>query len=522
LIDFPDFDVEVRRFTNMRIRAISHDVTNVRILRYVGRAASVGLIWIAFIALNWSMIGVTNTEVGDFAANSLLVQEAKQLTLLDGHYSRFGFFHPGPALLYVLAFGEWAFFDLLGIAASSLGGQLMAVLLLSAAWLVAMFGLVRLIVRGFTSAVLLAVTFFFVLSLMSNQFVTSLWFPWMYALPFAVLVLALAIAIAGRAWAVPYAAVAGGFLMNGHASFLVIVPIVSVITLGWGALALRNVRGPRAPWVIGALVLAAFLLPLLIQTIRSFPGPLANYFFDDRGSTGLGLRAAFEFTAASWGGTGIAAMALFVLALLWVISRRSDVRDVAVRGLVISILAAWLGAYVYALFGVDSAENTYLITFFSVMPALFALTVLLAVLNQFESEHRSVPVIATLAISAVMLVIAMPTYGGGVYPADYNDEQIPVLADTLTSEPRVGRLVLNLDNSEDWSAVWSPIMGVAVELARRGDDVICIGTNWHIGFTEALRCTNAEISQGRALTVRPGTSLSPAVFEAGGLVFTAG
>ena len=47
----------------------------------------------------------------DYAANSLLVLKAKRFELLHGHYSRMGFYHPGPALLYVLAAAEWGLYD---------------------------------------------------------------------------------------------------------------------------------------------------------------------------------------------------------------------------------------------------------------------------------------------------------------------------------------------------------------------------------------------------------------------------
>ena len=489
-------------------------------LSLLGRIAAVALIWIAFVFLNWSMISSVQTEVGDFAANSLLAQDAKQLMLLDGHYSRFGFFHPGPALLYVLGFGEWAFFDVLGIAGSPLGGQFMAVVLLSAVWLVAIFGVLRLVLRDWFGAFLAAVAFFFVLSLISEQFVTSVWFPWMYALPFALLILSMGVVLAGRSWAVPYAAVASGVLINGHASFLVIVPVVVAVAMGLGFFLLRRISGPRTPWVIGAVVLGVFLLPLLIRTVVSFPGPLAEYFLDDRGTAGLGAVEAFIFTAGVWGGPAMAVVVLLTLGVLWVWNRGDRTSELSVRGWVIAILAGWIGAYIYAVFGVDDPANTYLLWFFAVMPAVLTAVLVAAVLGRIADR----PVVrgVALALSAVLIVGAVPNYVGAAYPADYNNRDIPAIADTLASAPRVGRLVLDLDNSEDWSAVWSPIMGVAVELARRGEDVVCIRENWHIGFTEELRCTDAEAVQGRALVVRPGSTSVPAVFTVGDLAFTAG
>lgn len=82
-------------------------------------------------------------ETGDFAANSLLVLQAKQFSLLVGNYSRIGFNHPGPAFLYVLAAGEAAFFDLTHWVTSPFSGQIYAVALLSGFWIAAIGVLLR-------------------------------------------------------------------------------------------------------------------------------------------------------------------------------------------------------------------------------------------------------------------------------------------------------------------------------------------------------------------------------------------
>ena len=72
--------------------------------------------------VNWDAIRTVNHESSDFAANTLLVLDAKRLQLIHGHYSRVGFNHPGPALLYVLAFGELLFHDWLHLVRPAAGG----------------------------------------------------------------------------------------------------------------------------------------------------------------------------------------------------------------------------------------------------------------------------------------------------------------------------------------------------------------------------------------------------------------
>lgn len=496
---------------------------NSRLARSIaGRALAVLLITVLLVVLNWSMISQVSTEVGDFAANSLLVQEAKRLALLDGHYSRFGFFHPGPAFLYVLAGGEWLFFDVTGLAGSALGGQLIAALTLTSVWLVLIFGLLRMVLSKWSVAVLGVVVFALVVTFTNTQFVNGLWFPLLYALPFSVFVLATSWLIAGRQLALPYVAFTGGVLINGHASFLVILPVVLAIALLAGFIVLRTrIAIDLRVGIWSGVILAIFLMPLAVRTIRDFPKPIADYFFSEPEGTGLGVSEAIEITSQPLGGTGIAILVILVLILLWVSNPGTATSELAVRGQVIGIVAATIATFIYALLAVDTVENVYLIYFAFALPALLALALLLGALNALPRAGESaIPTWIALSISGVLLAISLPPHGTGVYPADYNNPDIPAIAEAVDGTPRAGRLVLDLDSSEDWAAVWPPIMGVAAFLDRADTDAICIGLNWHIAFTERLRCSDEEIRQGRRLVVRPASSSRSGLIEVGGLTFS--
>src|SRR3954453_22047401 len=67
---------------------------------------------------------IVTFEYTDYAANTLLVLDAKSLILLKGNYSRVGFNHPGPIFLYVMAIGEIFFHDILGLTRYPFGGQI--------------------------------------------------------------------------------------------------------------------------------------------------------------------------------------------------------------------------------------------------------------------------------------------------------------------------------------------------------------------------------------------------------------
>ena len=84
------------------------------------------LVILVLVIANLSSVNTTLYENADLAANGLLIQNAKSLHLLVGNYSRIGFNHPGPAILYILAFGELIFYDWLHLVKSPFAGQVIA------------------------------------------------------------------------------------------------------------------------------------------------------------------------------------------------------------------------------------------------------------------------------------------------------------------------------------------------------------------------------------------------------------
>ncbi|MFT4058094.1 MAG: hypothetical protein QM652_00940 [Legionella sp.] len=69
--------------------------------------------------------------INDFAANDLLILDAKSFSLLHGNYSRVGFFHPGPFFLQLMAICEWFFYDWIRIIQSPIAAQMLATILLN-------------------------------------------------------------------------------------------------------------------------------------------------------------------------------------------------------------------------------------------------------------------------------------------------------------------------------------------------------------------------------------------------------
>src|SRR5258708_30939679 len=109
----------------------------------VGSSAAGRWVWVGTFAVLAGLLLIRSSflfttrlyETADEADNSILVIQAQHFTLLHGNYSREGFFHPGPAYLYVMAAGQWLFHDATHLVPTPWNGQLIAILLLNSALL---------------------------------------------------------------------------------------------------------------------------------------------------------------------------------------------------------------------------------------------------------------------------------------------------------------------------------------------------------------------------------------------------
>lgn len=213
-------------------------------------------------------------EHGDIALNALQIERAKAFRELYGNYSRFHFNHPGPAFFYVYAFADhvlrvWLGIDITPHNAHSLAGLAIQsfffslALSLAASW-------VRY--RMFLPLALLAGALHF--SLVGSAFV-SIWPPHVLLMPFLAFFIACQSVASGRISHLPWAALAGCFLVHGH-----VAQPLFVVTLFLGSCVVfwRNQRREPLvppPWRsnVSALVLAGsvillFVFPIILDLLK--------------------------------------------------------------------------------------------------------------------------------------------------------------------------------------------------------------------------------------------------------------
>ena len=233
-------------------------------------------------------------ESADPANDSILVLQAQHFTLLHGDYSRQEFFHPGPAYLYIMAAGQWLFYQLTNIVPTPWNGQLIAVLLLNsalvatAAWIIAGWagsawaavGAIALIV-GFADALSLTVP-----ASLNPEILASSWMSDVYVPTFLAFLTAAASVAAGRTAHLWLLSATGWLLIHGQAEFLFFVPAIVTATVLWalwphrrslGSAMAGFIRERRAHWAAAVLVSGLFALPIAIDLALHWPGEFGKY-----------------------------------------------------------------------------------------------------------------------------------------------------------------------------------------------------------------------------------------------------
>lgn len=478
---------------------------------------------LVLIGAGWHMIRAAGNEVGDFAANSLLIQDAKHLRLVYGHYSRIGFNHPGPAILYVQAAGELLFYDWLHLVPAPLGGQIIASLMYNAAWMALIFAIVRRMAGAAQALLFLAVLVLVALCIDPGN-VNGIWFPHMYFFPYAAMLLAIGPLAYGRTDTLKALAVSTGFLLNGHASFIPMLAVILVLMLAANWMMTRTDRSRRvvsADWrrahrrplleAIGILVL--FLVPLMIATVKDFPGPLHDYVHYGRGNKGNPWPDALQFVLTFWG-TGKMLVHGLVLALavaVLLLSARPAAPAGAgaaqddflrgARGLGIAFVASTVSVLYYAKSGIDNLAQFYVALFYYTVPAMCAALVALFICRAVPGDNRRrLAVVATLIMlfSSWKWLRREPGYS-----YQYNYSGVVALYDRLHALPGQGRIVLDLDQGtpESWGVIWGNVLGLQAYARRRHDDLVCINENWNISNTRAAMCRPDELASARRFKV---------------------
>ncbi len=445
-------------------------------------------------------------EAGDSAANSILVDRAKNLDLLVGNYSRFRFNHPGPAFLYVQAAGESLFHDLLGVTRTPYAGQVLAVLVLNAFLVAHAASLVRRRANGPAAAAVIAGVL--VVAVLEPGSLSSTGMPHLYIWPFLLFVVATASVCSGGWPDLWLLVLSGGLLVHGHVAFVLFVG------LGAGAALLSAVLGRHGRPTLrqlapAAALLSIFLLPMVLNLLSNWPGELERYWdFTRSGSAGgASLPAAIGYVAGltrldELGGVLALVVAAVAGSLRWAARRRPAPARTFTDRLFLVCLMMLAGGVFYAVRGVDDLRQRYLELFLVAVPvALFS-----AVVAQLDAVDKGPATLRRGSLVAAVVLVAGSALAQGPSPlrCDYTsnplcpgDSTVPVLWDTVQREVPSGPLALLFDTT-----AWPPSVGVLEQARRAGRDVCVVDPVWSFLVTPEAVCTREQLARARTVQIQ--------------------
>lgn len=478
--------------------------------------------WAAFVAFgaaflliqlahNWHLFAPSLPvyEDSDYAANSLLVLKAKRLELLHGHYSRMGFYHPGPALLNVLAAGEWLLHDQLGWVPAPHNAHMVAHLFLNAALIGVALGVVTRAVGLRTGA---AAALLFLVYFAREGHLASHWFAYTFFVVYLPFQIAAASVAAGRTRHLGWLALTGGLAVHSHASFVLFAVPISLYALArlWvrsGFKVRAAEPGVRRAWILFAAVAGLFVLPIVLHTALHFPGEVGRYLEHRRAHAGqrgtaaevsrFMCRALTNDSELGWPLVAVVAAGAAASVLTFPARGRRFVQQLAVVG------ALTTGAMTYyTARGVDGYENTYLGIFYGSV-LLLGWTVIAMRVALLARPRASVGVGVAACVALV-----------GTFVNEYEGApETPAVARRAADDPRWadGPPLLTLGGRDAWVGA----SGLLLQLERGGKRPWLLEPRWHVLFTDAF--TPDDRSRGGLWQIDAADAVTPAVPGSGEL-----
>lgn len=469
-----------------------------------------GLLW-----RNATLFTTRVYEVGDAAANSLLVNDAQAFSLLVGHYSRVGFNHPGPAVLYLQAAGEALFTDVLGITPGPYNGQAVALLLLQAAVVAAVVGIVFSWTRRWPVAVAaLAACLLWYEG--HTHAISSTWMPHVVVAPFLLLIVSAASVAAGRVRHLWLLAASAGLLVHAHVEFALFAPVLVLAALATWAVSER--RGPLGLWRCGprswlaALgIVGAFVAPIALNTVLNWPGEVPKYlgYSSEQAAQSPTLLEALHYARQFWTpDSPIAKYVPLALVAAAAVAARSAPRALR-RPLGTLVGAAVLAEalfVLYALVGIDDLNQDYIGLFSWSVP--LALILVLTVAGTARLSGPRPLALGVAALSGVLVVWAF--LGDGMRQRSEGMAGLPAVQQQVEQAAEGRRVILDIGPG---AGPFIDGTSLLVHLERAGRPACAINRETAVQLTAQRICLPREQADGvlfelRESGSRPGRSFA--------------
>jgi hypothetical protein len=461
---------------------------------------------------NRFLFGTRLYEQGDGGANSILIEQAKHFTLLIGNYSREHFNHPGPAYLYVQAFGEYLFQNALHVVPTAWNAHMLAVFVLDSVFVALAVGIVygwTRSVRGAAACFAVAIAF----AVAYPPIVNSDWMPYLYVPTYVVFLLAAGSVVAGRAQDAWILALSGWFLIHGQACFLFFVPVVTLAALAAVLWPRRRTlrasvgsffRQQRRAWIPVAVISAVFAFPIILNLVLHWPGDFGKYISYGSSGRAGGHTAGRIVAYALWfwwphRHAWLAPVLLYALALAVTYWRRHSPLCRFLLVLLGVNVVSTLAFLFYAAAGIDDLTEYYIGYFYWSAPLITVLVVVLGAVDGFEAIRprpgRRLNLdlgtgVAVLAAAAAFIALAV--IPGTRTSTNDIDEALPRVVATLAARAPGQTIVLHIDHP-----AWVETTGFLVQAERSGVKA-CLDDPWFTFLmTKQFICTPAQAAAGQ-------------------------
>ena len=460
-------------------------------------------------------------EDADMGAYSIQIEQARRFALLVGNYSREKFNHPGPAFLYVQAWGEDLFYDLTRAVPAAWNGEVAGLYLLSS-----FFAACTVVVAyrwGGGRAALATLGAVGLFGALHPSAFSSDWMPYEYVPAYLAFVVSVGSVAGGRTRDSWIAALSGWFLIHGHACFLLFVP-----SLWLGAIAARLAphlrrrtwpRPGRGAWLPVALISAVFALPIVLELVLHWPGNFGKYFAYSDSSRSGGHSAAQVADYALWfwwpraGAWAVAAVLALVAAVAAWRMPAGGVRRFCLALLAVNA-ASTLAFAVYAATGIDALNQYYIGYFYWSAPDIMLLVLLLAGTELLAARTTGQGTATRVAAVAAAGAAVVGCAAFAIAPqtrlsTDHTDPGDPTATGSFADPAlpagvaRIGKLaagryaVLSVPQHN----AWPEVTGILVQAERTGVPACVADPAWEFMMTSQFICTREEILAGRRFSV---------------------
>jgi hypothetical protein len=463
-------------------------------------------------------------ETADEAANSILVMQAQHFTLLHGNYSRTGFFHPGPAYLYVMAAGQWLFHDLTHLVPTPWNGQLLAILLLNSA----LVATVATIVYGWARSVWAAITVPALIiclaaavdvgmpALVNRDVLAANWMPDMYVPVFLAFLVAAASVAAGRTQHLWLLAGTGWLLIHGHAEFLFFVPLIvaaTALAALWPtrraplAAVRRFARGRWRHYAPALLVSALFATPIVVGLVLHWPGQFGKYWHYARSPAAghhspgqvAGYLLWYWSGGSPWRGVLVLAAAVTAAVLVAVKLAPASPGGTGLRRFLLAAL--WIGGIstagmlYYGVRGIDTLSARYVGFFYWSVPLLTLLVTAVGVTAALPGRRLAMSAGVGVAVAALAVGAVSPALRADVH--DNEPALVPAMA-ALAARAGGRTIVLDTVGAE------YDTHGLLLQAARQGVRACATGSDRLLfAVTSQFICGPRQLAAGYLVRLYP-------------------